>query len=127
MNLPVSSKGTAAVSNASSAPEIGIATKPREREETKTRLLPPYNVILENDDYHSFEFVIEVLRKVMSCSEQRAFQLTEEAHTKGRAVIWSGPKEVAELKVEQVCGCHEIRGSLKLGPLGCTLEPAPGA
>jgi len=107
-------------------PEIGVTTRPREREETQTRLLPPYNVILENDDYHSFEFVIEVLRKVLGCSEQRAFQLTEEAHTKGRAVIWSGPKEVAELKVEQVCCCHEIRGTTKLGPLSCTLEPAPG-
>jgi ATP-dependent Clp protease adaptor protein ClpS len=115
------------VSNSPHDPEIGVITRPREREETRVRLLPPYNVILENDDFHSFEFVMEVLRKVLSCSDQRAFQLTEEAHTKGRAVIWSGPKEVAELKVEQVTTCHEIRGDLKLGPLGCTLEPAPGA
>src|SRR5437660_303397 len=100
--------GTAAVSNLPALPETGVATKPREREETQTRLLPPYNVILENDDYHSFEFVIEVLRKVLACTQQRAFQLTEEAHTKGRAVIWSGPKEVAELKVEQVNSCHEM-------------------
>jgi ATP-dependent Clp protease adaptor protein ClpS len=112
------------VSNWPSLPDVGVATKPREREETQTRLLPPYNVILENDDYHSFEFVIEVLRKVLGCTEQRAFQLTEEAHTKGRAVIWSGAKEVAELKVEQVLCCHEMRGSIKLGPLGCTIEPA---
>jgi ATP-dependent Clp protease adaptor protein ClpS len=115
------------VSHESDTPDVGIATRPREREEIETRLLPPYNVILENDDYHSFEFVVEVLRKVLGCTEQRAFQLTQEAHTKGRAVIWTGSKEVAELKVEQVLTCHEIRGSLKLGPLGCTLEPAPGA
>ncbi|HYV38977.1 MAG TPA: ATP-dependent Clp protease adaptor ClpS [Gemmataceae bacterium] len=107
-----------------SDPEIGVATKPREHEETKTRLLPPYNVILDNDDFHSFEFVLEVLRKVLGCTEQRAFQLTEEAHTKGRAVIWSGAKEVAEFKLEQVQSCHETRGSLKLGPLSCSLEPA---
>jgi ATP-dependent Clp protease adaptor protein ClpS len=115
------------VANSPHDPEIGVITRPREREETRTRLLPPYNVILENDDFHSFEFVIEVLRKVLSCTQQRAFQLTEEAHTKGRAVIWTGPKEVAELKVEQVLTCHETRGSLKLGPLGCVIEPAPGA
>jgi|SRR5580765_1869042 len=107
-------------------PDIGVATTPREREETHTRLLPPYNVILDNDDYHSCEFVIEVLRKVLGCTEQRAYQLMLEAHTKGRAIIWSGSKEVAELKVEQVTCCHEVRGSLKLGPLTCTLEPAPG-
>ena len=85
------------------------------------------NVIIENDDHHSFEFVVGVLRKVLGCAEQRAFQLTMEAHTKGRAVIWTGPKEVAELKVEQVQCCHETQGSRKLGPLTCTLEPAPGS
>ena len=71
----------------SSTPDIGIATKPREREQTHTRRQPPYNVILENDDYHSFEFVLEVLQKALGCNEQRAFQFTKEAHTTGRAVV----------------------------------------
>jgi ATP-dependent Clp protease adaptor protein ClpS len=114
------------VSNAPSDPDVGVSTKPREREETRTRQLPPYNVILENDDHHSFEFVMEVLRKVLGCTTERAFQLTEQAHTSGRAIIWTGSKEVAELKVEQVRSFHEMRGSVKLGPLTCTLEPAPG-
>jgi ATP-dependent Clp protease adaptor protein ClpS len=114
------------VSDYPSMSDTGVTTRPREREETRTRLLPPYNVILENDEHHSFEFVMEVLRKVLGCTEQRAFLLTNEAHTQGRAVIWSGSKEVAELKVEQVLSCHENRGSVKLGPLSCTLEPAPG-
>ena len=114
------------MSTDSTMPEIGVATKTREQEETGVKLLPPYNVILDNDDHHSFEFVMEVLRKVLGCTEQRAFQLTEQAHTKGRAIIWSGSKEVAELKVEQVHTCHEMRGSKDLGPLSCTMEPAPG-
>jgi ATP-dependent Clp protease adaptor protein ClpS len=115
------------MSHPSEDPAIGVTTKPRERQESKTRLLPPYNVILENDDYHSFEFVLDVLGKVLGCTEQRAFQLAHEAHTSGRAIIWTGPKEVAELKVEQVTSFHEMRENAKLGPLGCTLEPAPGA
>jgi hypothetical protein len=43
-------------------------------------------------------------------------------------VVWTGTKEVAELKVDQVRCFHEIRASdqAKLGPLGCTIEPAPG-
>ena len=115
------------MSGAPDDPDIGVATKPREREETHTRLLPPYNVLIENDDYHSADFVVEVLRKVLGCTEQRASQLMETAHNTGRAVIWTGSKEVAELKVEQVRGCHEIRAGVKLGPLGCYIEPAPGA
>jgi ATP-dependent Clp protease adaptor protein ClpS len=110
-------------------PEVHVTAKPKEREDTKTRRYPPFNVILENDDHHSFEFVIEVLRKALGCSEERAFVLTKLAHDTGRAVVWTGTKEVAELKVEQIRSFHEIRAfdSAKLGPLGCTIEPAPGS
>ena len=102
------------------------ATKPAE--EIKTRRVPPYNVILENDDFHSFEFVIGVLQKALGYNEQRAFLLTEEAHTSGRAVVWTGSKEVAELKLEQMQSFHEHRDSgHDLGPLTCYIEPAPGA
>jgi ATP-dependent Clp protease adaptor protein ClpS len=102
--------------------------RPREREETRTRRVPPYNVILENDDYHSMEFVVEVLQKALGCNEQRAILFMHEAHTTGRAVIWTGPKEVAELKVEQIHTYSEIRPAGRdLGPLSCLIEPAPGA
>jgi ATP-dependent Clp protease adaptor protein ClpS len=96
-------------------------------EETATKLLPPYHVILANDDHHSMDFVVDVLRKVLGVQLEQAFQLMMEAHTKGRAVIWTGPKEVAELKAEQVHTFHEIRepGRVDLGPLTCTIEPAP--
>jgi ATP-dependent Clp protease adaptor protein ClpS len=116
------------MSNDPSLPDTNITTKPKEREETRTRRLPPYNVILENDDYHSFDFVMDVLRKALGCTEQRAFALTHQAHTSGRAVVWTGSKEVAELKLEQIRTFHEVRASdgAKLGPLGCTIEPAPG-
>ena len=107
--------------------ETIVTTKPKEKEQTRTRRLPPYNVILENDDHHSFEFVVEVLQKAIGFDQQKAFHLTHEAHTSGRAIVWTGAKEVAELKVEQIRGFHEIRaGGRKLGPLSCTIEPAPG-
>jgi ATP-dependent Clp protease adaptor protein ClpS len=101
----------------------------RPQPETRTRRLPPYNLILANDDEHSMDFVVGVLRKVLGVPMERAMALMLEAHTSGRAVIWTGPKEVAELKAEQVQTCHEIRDrdQTNLGPLDCTIEPAPGA
>lgn len=111
----------------SSLPDTVVTTRPKEKEDTSTRQIPPYHVILENDDHHSFDFVIEVLRKALGFNEQRAFQHTHEAHTKGRSIVYTGTKEVAELKVEQVRSFHEIRpDGKKLGPLGVTIEPAPG-
>lgn len=105
----------------------GPAVLPGTEEETQTRRVPPYNVILENDDYHSMEFVINVLGKALGYSAERAYQLMMEAHNSGRAVVWTGPKEVAELKADQIRSFHETRlGFIKLGPLGCYIEPAPG-
>jgi ATP-dependent Clp protease adaptor protein ClpS len=97
-------------------------------ERTRPKLLPPYNVILANDDHHSMEFVVEVLCKVLGCAPERAVILMIEAHTSGRAIIWTGSKEVAELKRDQVLTFHEMRENGRdLGPLGCTIEPAPGS
>ena len=107
-------------------PEVVVTTKPKERSKEQTRKLPPYHVILENDDFHSFEFVIDVLRKALGLTEQQAFQYTQLAHRTGRAVVWTGNKEVAELKMEQMQSFHEIRSDgAKLGALSVTIEPAP--
>jgi len=111
-----------------STPDVGTTTETNPREETRTRRIPPYNVILLNDDHHSGEFVMGVLCKVLGCPIERAYQLMLEAHTSGRSIIWTGTKEVAELKAEQVQTFHETRGSdgTQLGPVGCVIEPAPG-
>jgi ATP-dependent Clp protease adaptor protein ClpS len=110
-------------------PTVTVTTKPKAKEETRTRHIPPYNVVLDNDDYHTFEFVVEVLCKALGFVRERALQLTLQAHTTGRAVVWTGPKEVAELKADQIRTFHEIRVSdgAQLGPLGCSIEPAPGS
>jgi ATP-dependent Clp protease adaptor protein ClpS len=104
-----------------------VMTSPKKREQFKTRRVPPYNVILENDDHHSLEFVVGVLRKALGYSEQRASLLTQQAHLTGRSIVWTGPKEVAELKIEQMRSFHEIRevDNRKLGPVSCLIEPAP--
>jgi ATP-dependent Clp protease adaptor protein ClpS len=95
-------------------------------EDTRTRRVPPYHVILENDDHHSMQFVVEVLCRALGCAVEKAMQLMLEAHTSGRAVVWTAPREVAELKADQIKTFHEIReGGKDLGPLGCTVEPAP--
>ena len=106
-----------------SLPETMVTTKTREK--TRTRKIPPYHVILENDDDHSFEFVMDTLQKALGINEEKAFVFTHQAHDTGRAIVWTGTKEVAELKAEQIQTFHEIKAGKKLGPLGVTIEPAP--
>jgi ATP-dependent Clp protease adaptor protein ClpS len=116
------------VSTESGPPDVIVAPKAKPQERTRVRRVPPYNVILANDDYHSFEFVVDVLCKALGYTKERSLQLTLQAHNSGRAVVWTGPKEVAELKVEQIRTFHETRAvdQAKLGPLTCSVEPAPG-
>lgn len=96
---------------------------------TKHKTLPPYHVILRNDEVHSMGFVVTVLQKVFGYDEQKASLLMLEAHHNQRAIVWSGSKEGAEFKQEQVRSLHEripLSGgpSKDLGPLDCDIEPA---
>lgn len=112
------------MATAPALPDTTTRTEPED--DTRTRLLPPYNLILLNDEFHSFEFVVMVLCKALGYAAERSYQYTLEAHKSGQAVVWTGSKEVAELKLEQVQTFHEVRDSdgKKLGPLDCRIEPA---
>jgi ATP-dependent Clp protease adaptor protein ClpS len=98
---------------------------PEQDTETKTRRQPPYAVILHNDDSNSMDFVVMVLRKVFGYDVEKCVQLMLEAHEKGKAAVWIGAMEVAELKADQIrsCGADPF---VKTGghPLGVTVEPA---
>lgn len=61
----------------------------------------PAKVILFNDDYHTFDEVIEQLIKAIGCSYDKAEALTWEVHSKGKAVVFTG--ELSEcLRVSSV-------------------------
>ena len=93
--------------------------------ETRTKRQPPYAVILHNDDVNTMEFVVEVLRKVFGYTAEKCVKLMVEAHEKGRAVVWIGALEVAELKADQIrsCGPDPTQKSKGAQPLGVSIEP----
>jgi ATP-dependent Clp protease adaptor protein ClpS len=95
--------------------------------EQKTRRLPPYNVIILNDEDHTFPYVIELLVKLFAHPIEKAKELTWRIHTTGRAIVYTTHKEKAELKRDQVLnyGADPFSASSK-GPLRCYIEPAVG-
>ena len=105
--------------------DTATIVRPDTAEEQKTRRVPPYHVIILNDDDHSMEFVVEVLLKVFGFKIEQCVQLMMQAHETGRSIVWTGPKEVAELKVEQIRTFSEKKAGKDIGPLGCEIEPAP--
>ncbi len=88
-------------------------------------ILPPHVVILENDTKHTFPYVVEMLLKVFKYSNDDAKRITLEIHHKGEAVVWTGQKEIAELKAEQVTtfGNDNYGPAPVTFPLGVRVEP----
>jgi len=60
----------------------------------------PWQVILYNDNIHTFDEVIAQVQKATGCSLLEATLITMEAHVKGKAVVYGGEFE----KCFQVAG-----------------------
>ena len=104
---------------------VSTIVEPEVTEETRTRRLPPYNVVILNDEDHTFEYVIEMLIKLFAHAIPKAKALTSEIHSRGRAIVYTTHKEKAELKRDQVLAYGaDPRLSRSKGPLRCYIEPA---
>ena len=77
-------------------------TSPVESTERTTEGLPPYNVVLLDDDDHSYEYVILMLRKVFGHPIQKGFEMAQEVDAKGRVIVATTNLEQAELKQDQI-------------------------
>ena len=108
--------------------ETRSQTKQKSDSKQKPKKQPGYTVIVHNDEDHTWEYVIEVLQRVCGHTTEQAYELTSEVHFKGRAAVWSGTLEVAELKRDQIHGFGpDFHASQTVRyPLGVTLEPLPG-
>jgi len=61
-----------------------------------------YKVILHNDDYSTFDFVIQVLIEVFNKNKDEAVELTLRVDREGYAVVGIYPKDIAETKISLV-------------------------
>ena len=83
----------------------------------KTRppqMLPPWKVLLHNDDKNDMGFVVLTIVELTTLNEQAAKQRTVEAHETGVALLVTTHKERAELYKDQ----FESKG------LTVSIEPA---
>jgi len=98
----------------------GTATvKPKRAQKTipkqkPPQMLPPWKVLLHNDDKNELGFVIAAIVELTTLNEQDAKQRTVEAHETGVALLLTTHKERAELYKDQ----FESKG------LTVSIEPA---
>jgi ATP-dependent Clp protease adaptor protein ClpS len=100
-----------------------VTTKPKR--DDKVKKLPPYHVILHNDDDHSFEYVIAMLQQLFGHPPERGYQMAWEVHTRGRVIVDTTSKERAELKRDQIHAFGPDPNITRCqGSMSATIEPA---
>jgi ATP-dependent Clp protease adaptor protein ClpS len=58
----------------------------------------PWRVIVLNDNHNSFDGVAAALSRVLpSVSFDQGLKIADTIHATGRAIVWSGHREVAEM------------------------------
>ena len=67
----------------------------------RTRALPPYAVVLHNDDHNDMAFVVETVVMLVRLPTEQAVECMLEAHEDGQAVVLRTHREHAELVCEQ--------------------------
>ncbi len=102
-------------------------TLPAEKADSKTKGLPPYNVVLLDDNDHSYEYVILMLKRIFGHPLERGFEMAREVDDSGRVVVATTNLEQAELKRDQIqaFGPDPLIPRCK-GSMSATVEAASG-
>lgn len=91
----------------------------------KTGFLPMYHVILLNDDYHTYDYVIDMLRKIFGKTKENAMQHAIEVDSNGQTIVDTTSLERAELKQDQIHSFgRDPRIPTCVGSMTAVIEPA---
>ncbi|MCH8557359.1 MAG: ATP-dependent Clp protease adaptor ClpS [Balneolia bacterium] len=91
-------------------------------EQTREKIDEPgqYVVYLINDDYTTFEFVVQVLVSIFKKSIEQAVKITNDVHHQGKGACGIYSKQIAETKIALVEDASANAGF----PLKCEMEEA---
>ena len=99
------------------APESGAANQ--------DQLTPLFNVVLLDDDDHTYDYVIEMLVKIFCHSREAAFRHAVEVDTDGRTVVLTCEREQAEFGRDQIHAYGaDPRMPVSKGSMSAVIEPA---
>lgn len=109
------------------AGDVSILTVPESDLDVRRKRQPRYNVILLDDNEHTYDYVIRMLVKLFHHSEEKAYQLACEVDNTGRVIVLTTTREHAELKQDQIhaFGTDPLIAKCQ-GSMTSVLEPALG-
>jgi ATP-dependent Clp protease adaptor protein ClpS len=80
--------------------DAAVSVKPAPAK-PKTQPLPPYKVLLHNDDFNTMEYAVATVHQLTPLNLDDAKMRTLEAHYRGLSLLLKTHKERAELYQEQ--------------------------
>jgi ATP-dependent Clp protease adaptor protein ClpS len=85
----------------------------------------PWNVVLLDDDHHTYDYVVEMLMAIFGYSIRKAYLMTVEVDTRKRVIVWTGHLERAEAYQAQI---HDYGADWRMessqGSMSAILEKA---
>ncbi len=102
-----------------------VTETPGVKEQQRDQLTPLYNVVLLDDDEHTYEYVVEMLQKLFLLAESDAWNHAVEVDTTGRTVVLTCELAQAEFGRDQIHGYGaDWRMPQSKGSMSAIVEPA---
>ncbi len=102
-------------------PLIAPSTETIERED----LIPRYHVVLLDDNDHTYDYVIEMLQKILIFSLDQAYRHAEEVDRAGRTTVITCELPAAEFARDQIRAYGpDWRLDRSKGSMSAEIEPA---
>jgi ATP-dependent Clp protease adaptor protein ClpS len=97
-------------------PGTETPTRERRTSDAGTGLGPPWRVIVLNDNHNTFEGVAAALAATLpGVTYEVGMRYANRIHASGRATVWTGHREAAELYWEQLAGFGLTMAPLEQG------------
>ena len=88
-------------------------------------LTPLFNVVLLDDDDHTYDYVVEMLSKIFLLPTELAFQHAIEVDTTGRTIVMTCERDQAEFGRDQIQAYGaDPRMPRSKGSMSALVEPA---
>lgn len=102
-----------------------IITAPSKQTRPETQLPRLWNVVLLDDDDHTYQYVMEMTQRLFAFSPEKAFLAAKKVDQDGRVICRTCHRELAELKVEQIRGYgRDVLIASCTGSMKALIEPA---
>ncbi len=101
-----------------------VTARPEVEKEQREQQIPLYNVVLLDDDEHTYDYVIEMLQKLFALSSTDAWNRAVEVDTSGRTIVMTCELAQAEFGRDQI---HAFGADWRMpkskGSMSAVVEP----